>query len=57
MANGKASLKETDGNQEYQGVVISDFDETVEMHSKDMMANLQYLDGKIKAHPEWSDTD
>ena len=38
-------------------MVISDFDETVETRSRDVMTNLQYLDGKIKAHPEWSDTD
>ena len=53
----KKKLKEADGNQEYQGVAISDFDATLETCSRDVMADLQHLDGKIKALLEWSDTD
>ena len=53
----KNRLKETDRNMEYQGVTIPDFDETAERCSRDVMADLRYLDGKIKACLEWSDTD
>ena len=53
----KKKLKEADGNQEYQGVAISDFDATLETCSRDVMADLRRLDGKIKARLEWSDTD
>ena len=53
----KNRLKETDENQKHQSVVISDFDETVETCSRGVMADLRHLDGKIKAHLEWSNTD
>ena len=53
----KKRLKDADGNQEYQGVAISDFDATLETCSRDVMADLRRLDGKIKARLEWSDTD
>ena len=53
----KKRLKESDGNQEYQGMAISDFDATLETCSRDVMADLRCLDSKIKDRLEWSDTD
>ena len=53
----KKRLKDAGGNQEYQGVAISDFDATLETCSRDVMADLRRLDGKIKTRLEWSDTD
>lgn len=45
----KNRLKETDRSEEYQGVAVSDYDETVGACSRDVMADLRCLDGKIKA--------
>ena len=38
-------------------MTIPDFNEAVERCSRDVMADLRRLDGKIKACLEWSDTD
>ena len=53
----KKKLQDVDGSQEYQGVAISEFDKVLEACSRDVVADLQCLDHKIKARLEWSDTN
>jgi len=53
----KSRLKVVDGNPEYQGVAIPEFDTALQVCSRHVIEDLRCLDQKIKSRLDWSDTD
>jgi len=46
----KSRLKVVDGNPEYQGVAIPEFDTALQVYSRHVIEDLRHLDQKIKAN-------
>ena len=53
----KNSIKEVDGEQEYQGFPIENLDNTVDQCKVHVLADLQRLEEEIKHRLEWTDVN
>ena len=51
----KSRWKDGDGNKEYQGVILENFEASLEQCKAHVLADLQRLEGCIKLRLEWSD--
>ena len=51
----KSRLKDDDGNKEYQGIILQNFEGSLEQCKTHVLADLQMLEDCIKQRLEWSD--
>ncbi|KAL5491664.1 hypothetical protein EMCRGX_G016996, partial [Ephydatia muelleri] len=51
----KSRLKDDDGNKEYQGIILQNFERSLEQCKTHVLADLQRLEDCIKQRLEWSD--
>ena len=53
----KSRVKDIDMHQEYQGIVLQNYDATFEQCKGQVLADVERLQSKVKERLEWFDTD
>ena len=53
----KSRVQDIDMHQEYQGIVLQNYDATFEQCKGQLLADVERLQSKVKERLEWSDTD